>query len=248
MRWTSTMGVGAFYNGTERFGLITDRLTSPAWASSRPLVLIHHGANQNAHQAMFEGTYAGTTGLQVTQALVAAGFDVLAIDASSTQNWGNQASLDASNVALTWGTARGLRPSRSLLLLSYSMGGLPALNYHRRENDFPVKAWCGVIPAINLNDLYVRNALGASTFITDAYGGSENLFAIGAQYDPYQHLGTGPPSRLIYSEDDDVTRKQWVTDYAAATPDTDVVSLGNVGHSIQNLNPADITSFFEAHA
>jgi dienelactone hydrolase len=205
-----------------------------------PLCLMLHGANQTSY------ALAATMAPTYVASLRAAGFVVLAIDASGIQNWGNDASATAIDAALDWAEDRaGADTSNGIATMGFSMGNLTILNWAKQStaNRAKVAAYAGIIPALDIDDIHDFNRSGSASHIETAYGGLAAYNAAEPTHNPsrYPEYYTFP-GRLWSSSNDTVCLPA-ITAAFGAGAGMDVVTFGAVGHAITGLDPDDVTEF-----
>ena len=158
--------LGVYAAGEGQY-LLVDKDTPRNGTRSGILCLHGHGADATvftpaAHTNSFApGNHA--------RALAEAGFIVLSIDAGGPAPWANNASMSAVSNAYTWltGATGGAKPA-TVGLVGWSMGGLAALNWAKR-NPTLVGAMELFAPATDLD--YFYTVPGYQTNLDIAYSG-----------------------------------------------------------------------------
>lgn len=216
--------------------------------SPTPLILWHHGVTGT------ENDPTGATTLPLAKQLLAAGF-IVACSRASSDNWGNQASLN-NNVALyTYMTAN--YNISGVMGFSISMGGLDGLLIVG-GNLIPYSAWAGVDAVASLSAMFGANAGTYAASIRAAYGiaaDGSNYAALTAGYDPAilaSFANFKIPMRWYHGATDATVVKATNADVmsanvAALAPEERVVTLyGGHVHSTHFADTAsDIRQFFE---
>lgn len=191
-------GLG-YYAAGEDHTLIRERRDT---GDGRRLVLCLHGRGGDSTQ--FNGAFYLLH--QHLMALVAAGYTCLSISAGGPFTWGNDAAMAAISSAVAWaqGSAAGAphRPGAAggkIAVMGWSMGGLNALNWVKRNPSLVSSLWCWA-PALNLG--YFR---GVYAEVNTAYGGAGSYPANAAGHDPYIEPNAyqlGLPIRIGHATDD----------------------------------------------
>lgn len=240
--YSSVQGTSA-YAPAERVTLLRPTRLQP----HRRAVLFAHGANGT-------GADGNSYGTQPTMArhaarLAAMGHVVLAADFGGAQAWGNDAALASCDAAWTWLKGTGWCATDKVLFYGASMGYLTASRF-AADRPASVAALVGMIPALEPEDLRTRDAIATREPINTAWGLPAGSFVGGAVQTPVPARGrpltrtadvAGIPTRLYYSTGDNVTRPQYVVEYAAARG-ADVVATvtSNVEHSDPPMAAANV--------
>lgn len=160
-------------------------------------VIFLHGAGGYASDAF---TFPGI--LPTLQALVLKGHTVLSIDASGG-NWSNNVAMDKINNAHAYlTTALGARTGK-VGLMGVSMGGGNVLTWAAAN---PTKTACvmGIIPVVDIQDMYANRGAGGS--IDGAYAGGWSQTVYGPHHNPVTLAQAGKyagiPIRTYYGLSD----------------------------------------------
>lgn len=208
MRIVQQSGKGLYRGtGSELHILTTDGKPT----AGRRCVIFLHGVGGDATQ------FSPGNGIWAEQVreLARAGFICLSIDASGLYHWSKPDSVTAVNDAFNYATVT-LGCLSTVDVIGWSMGGLLALNWYRRNlaKVHRIILWN---PVTDLDYAYGVGG-GWTTQINSAYGGSDPSQYNG--YDPIDDVanfvGLGIPVRIYHAEDDVVIPMPQSQAFAAA--------------------------------
>lgn len=202
-----------------------------SWIGKRPPLIYCHPAGGSANATV------GGWGQSLLLHALAQNYLVVAADLGGDQ-WGNDTHLSRIDDALEFAASRGAVGSP--VLVGASMGVLGALGY-ARANPGTVTAVAGIIPALDLADLYGR---GFATLIDAAYPGGYDDAIDGPTRSPVQYAATLPdslPVRLYTASDDPFTVPATADAFVAARPATIRTDVGALGHSETAIFTAALT-------
>lgn len=188
---------------------------------SRRAIIYAHGAGGDALQLQDAKTLASL--VSVAGQIARDPFVVLSADFGGAQTWGNNTALTALEAAWAWLQGSGLCATDKVILAGASMGSLSA---HRFALAHPtwVSGMMLWMPALDIEDIRNRNALGSMDLINTAWGlaAGSTLATGGAQVPtagrPMDHVSTYDtiPTRIEYSTADTVCTSAACDAYAAA--------------------------------
>jgi hypothetical protein len=200
------------------------------------------------------------------EALARAGYVVAIGDISQTLTqgtFGNSTSQSriASLRTFMQGTSSPLRAAAGKMHMVAGSGGVAAMLNYARANPTNVASMVGLLPLLDLQDLYENrtDATVTQAEINAAYGG--NVTASYATHNPSasgnQAALAGIPLKLYYSTNDSYIPVATVTTYKSlletAGGTCEIESLGAVGHTDTGLaydDPnvsTDVADFLRAH-
>lgn len=204
------------------------------WNGTSPAVLAFHGATTSETWCTpIQGSGANHSYLQK---LASKGYIVVS-GMFSSDAWGNAAGTSGVLEAYNWTQANGAKTGK-VGLYAGSMGVSVACNFWL-SNQAKVGAYCFIVPAANLGNVYTDNAsLQAS--MDAAYAGSYALN--GTTHSPHQMtLPTTCPGVVWYASDDTVIRTADSTSFAAQLG-VAAVDIGPGSHSALTNGRGDFTS------
>lgn len=213
----------------------TDVLVEPR-KSNGVGVIVCHGANSTALD------WSQLHGAEILAALARVGYTCWAGDLGGGQTWGNDTSMTRVTEVKTALVALGC--SSRVILLGASMGHLTALRW-AADNPTLARAVVGVMPAVDIEDIRTRDALGSKTLIETAWSITTGT-PVPARGVPLGRTAelAGIPWRAYYGEQDTVTTATAVRALGAALGrSSDAVQIDNTGldHGTPLFNkmPAD---------
>lgn len=198
--------------------------TNRGWAGHVPPLLYLHGSGDNAT------TILAKSGQKPLLDALSQKYAVLACD-FGLQAWGNNTHLlrieeAVAYLAATWGgTAR-------VTIVAGSMGNLGGLRYARLHPE-NVRAYVGIIPALDLGNLQTIPAIAAE--LVTAYSPSGyNDVTMGETYSPVKYadeLDPDLPIHLWTASNDTITVPSTAAAFVAARPQTLRTNIGALGHT-----------------
>lgn len=240
-RFKST-GVGQ-YVASERHAILTHKYTKRDGTVRGVMVFPAHGftaANLNVDAVAIELANAG---------FIVASFDLGAPPGTAFQ-WANDSAMGKADSAFTFLTGTGGAKTDKVLIYGVSGGGLGGLLWAKR-NPSLVSAVAGNIAAIDIPYIHDNDVSSLATEIENAYGGAGSYATNVVGHSPSEFAGdmTAMPTKFWHATDDPYTPISFYTDYANdAGVNTELRSLGAVGHTITAIDPAEVASFMSAHA
>lgn len=203
-----------------------------------PGFIVCHGFNGTPENAIQPGGGAFAT----AQALAPLGV-VNAPDLGGPSTWGNDAAQAKFADAFNYLT-NTLGTKSPIGVVGLSMGGCLALNYFK-NNPTQISALALGMPLVDLAYAHDNNFTAP---IEAAYGGSAGYQAAVATHDPMQNTAAyvGKPIKMWRASNDTVAMTSRQDAFAAATG-CEVVDLGAVGHTLENIPGDQIRSFLAAH-
>lgn len=191
-------------------------------------VIAIHGRNANS-LVWTPGNYIGDH----AKYLALGGYLVLSIDAGGTVPWANNTAMAAVDSAFTHlTTTLGCMPDK-VCLLGWSMGGLTALNWLKR-NPSKVKNLVAFAPGLNLDYFYDNNSTHAAE-IDAAYGGSGHAQYSGhnPQADAASYTGLGAKVHIYQGTADATVPSSQASTFISAVNDSNYTlhSINGAGHT-----------------
>lgn len=239
--------IGQYGGQAGETGYLSRRARQPVGAG--PGIVFLHGRGGNA-----AGHFPYANKLAVGywfDLLAREGFRCMAIDQMGGTSWGNQASTDRVNEAITYlqDPAKGGAKAGKVGIFGYSMGGIAALNWLDQNVAKHACSWL-FAPATDLE--WVHAQTGWTAEVDAAYGG--NYAANKAGQDPTQspanYRGLGP-IHCAHSVDDATIPVQKTRDFVAAVADPQVTltEYAQGGHNavFTNVSDAELVGFYRTH-
>jgi hypothetical protein len=192
------------------------------------------------------------------KAVAEAGYPVISCDLSaaaySGANWGNADHIDAIDDAWEYAkTTFGFKTDK-VGLLATSMGVAGALAW-AAANLTECFAVAGMIPVLDVNDIYVndkgslRAGIGTAYGITHPAAMSTSAEAPMSAHDPTQFGSTalnGLPVRLWTASDDTIaSTTAAATTWAGKGATLTVTDLGAVGHAATSVSASQVVQFLD---
>ncbi len=200
----------------------------------RGVIAIHgHGATSTVWTP---GNFIGDHALYLAKG----GCLVLSIDAGGTAAWANDAAMTAVDNAFTYLTTTLGCMTDKVCLLGWSMGGLTALNWLKR-NPSKVKSIVTFAPAFNMDYFYDNNGT-SKTEIDTAYGGTGHAQYAGhnPQADVVSYNGLGVKVHIYQGTADTTVPPAQAPTFISAVNDSNYIlhSISGAGHStVLNMVP-----------
>lgn len=184
-----------------------------------------HGAS---HTSAMDAT---ATHRFILDAFADAGYVALITEMGGLLTFGNDASRDAFLDSVTYVRARGASTD-PLVLAAGSMGAMPAL-YWASTHLSDVAAIALIIPAVDVKDIYDNDRGGLASDIDTAWGGAAAWAAAEPTRNPINYAASlsSIPIGIWYSSDDTIVLPARVEAFAAVHGNTDLHSMGAVGHA-----------------
>lgn len=222
MTWplASTYGVGRYVAAEADYTIGSSR----AWSGNKPRLIYCHGATSTTAEVFTWPEQVALIRDLAQDYLVTVadlGFDTYGNDLAATRV-GEALAYQAATFGAT-GPA---------VLVGASMGALTAMVY-ALNNPANVAAVVGIIPAVDIADLYTANP-SLQAAINTAYSPAYNDATHGPTHSPVQFaasIAASIPVALFYSSNDTQARPGPVLAFDAARPSTSVTSVGALGHT-----------------
>ncbi len=202
---------------------------------------------------------AGVTRICAT--LAVNGFYGLGGDFGGPTTMGNDVELAAMEGAVDSLLASGNCASDKVILIGASMGML-SISRYAMEHPTKVAGMVGLIPAIDIEDLRTRDALGTRSMINTAWSLPVGSYIGGSDQTPVPTRGkpldsanlaavAAIPTPLWGASDDTVATAAAVAAYAAARANVVTHNVGALGHTdaaVRAVDPADVLAFCQTYA
>lgn len=238
MPLVSSYGSGEYFAAEKHVVLWNPRYSS----GGRPVFYLH-GRGSTALEVM-DPVYGA-----VAAELAKRGYLVIAIDAGSTTNWGNDVSISRISTARTWlqNSKWAADASKPPILLGASMGALPALSFARTNSVAAVATFVGAVDLAWVHDNPPAGITASE--IETAHGGATPYQSGLPTHNPTAFAAslTGKPISCWYTDNDTITPPARVTNFATAA-NANTFSYGAQGHSLTNLPVRQIVDWIEATA
>lgn len=173
--------------------------------------------------------------------LAQAGYVVLAVEAAGIAPWSNAAAMARIDDAYTYAMAQGARPGK-VGVMGYSMGGLTALNWIKRNAGKVDRAWLWA-PVTDLDWARTQGAWGAE--INAAYPSGSAGFNVHDEPQSWRGLC---PITLAHAADDTLVPSSQTDAFVAAVNDPLVTKrpVASGGHVdlFHNVPEAETVRFF----
>lgn len=206
-----------------------------------PIIVLHgHAGDATTTE---EGALVDQNGWLT--ALARAGFVVIGIDAGGPATWSDPAAMSAVDAAYSY-------TSRSKVgLLGYSMGGLVALNWIKR-NTTKVKCALLIEPCTDLTWAYTDPySAGWTTEINNDFGsyGATAGYRVSDEYSTWS--GVGFPIHVIQASDDTVVPLSQSQAFVTGVNDPNITlrtpyPTGNHTGVFANIPASEVTAFFDS--
>lgn len=217
-------------------------------------VVFVHGYGDTAVSPMDISNKLGQ--FELIETLTDAGLPVLTMDFGQTgvtpggeNGWGNATVVARLATAFTYmtGAPVGAKTGK-ILLVGVSMGNISAMNY-AKANPTKVAGLVGVIPVVDMDDIYQNNRSNLRPSIEAAHGITYPA-ALPAGSNPATSQGSlsSVPTRLYYSTGDTVIIPSTVTTLATAIGAA-AIAHGSLEHSeasIQDIDMVDMAVWMKA--
>lgn len=177
--------------------------------------------------------------------LAQAGYLVLAVEAAGQTAWSDQASMDRLTDAYNYVIAQGAKAGK-VGVMGYSMGGLTALNWIKRNVAKVACAWLWA-PVTDLDWARTQNTWG--TEITADYPAGSAGFNV--HDEPQSWRGIGVPIVAAHADDDTTVPSSQTDAFIAAVGDPLVtkrrVATGGHVDLFRSVPEAETTRHFLTH-
>lgn len=180
-----------------------------------------------------------------TWMLAQSGYPLFAVEHGGLAGWSNQAVMDRMDDAYAYAIAQGAKAGR-IGLMAWSMGGLTALNWIKRN---PTKVACAWLwsPVSDLD--WARTAQAAwGTEISAAYPTGSAGFNV--HDEPQSWRGLGIPIRIAHATDDTVVPSSQSDAFVAAVNDPLVtkrdIAIGGHTDLFRHVPESETVQFFKA--
>jgi len=220
-------------------------------------VIVLHGHNGSSLQSTVATSGFGAH----VQALADAGIMVLAIDAGGPVAWSSPAAMTAITSAYTWLTGAGGAHSGKVGLFGWSMGGLTALNWLKRNPSLVAGTWlwapCSDLdwarPTAGYTPAYATGGVnGAWQTEIDAAFGSYAATAGYRVRDEYSTWTGKGPIRIAHANNDTTVpigqSTAFIAGVADATVTQRVVTTGDHTGVMDQVPTSETVAFFSAAA
>lgn len=222
-----------YYEMRTRTGGIVTAQEDAVWfpsgnrATGKPGVILLHGATApsqfNSHNARWESVALGA-------ALARAGFGVIA-GAMGGDTFANDAVMGYVTNAHAYLAAQTGASSTRVHLVGVSMGGAVGLRW-AIQNPTKVASYTGIIPLVDIDNLYQSNAGGLRASIGTAWGVTHpTALPAGANLPAQAGALSGVvPTQLFYAADDTQIPASTVI-AMGTTLGAEAINVGNLGHT-----------------
>lgn len=175
------------------------------------------------------------------------GITSLAADLGGGETYGNATADAGMNDALTFLKANGANDT-PVGLLGGSMGGAVAANW-TRTHLASVACIAMLIPALDLEDIRSNNRGGFASSIESAYGGNTAWQATRLTRNPVEFAAAlaSIPIAIWYSTNDDVCLPARINAFADSHGNTELFSIGAVGHTAFVADGMEIANWMNQH-
>lgn len=147
-------------------------------------------------------------------------------------NWNNddgRTGVGGCATAIRAASSPARASSGPVVLVGTSMGFTVAAGW-AKSNLSDVAAIVGILPLVDLDDLWNRDWNSSRAAINTAYGGLYVPATMGAERNPMLSAGTlNVPIRLYYAADDPGVLPATIAAFDAAAPNVTTVNLGSIG-------------------
>lgn len=224
--------------GRRRFVVYGDPMSD----TPKPLVIYHHGSNENAQSIKTDAKNG------IIAALKSNGYLIAASDAHGN-NWGNQAAID--DYVKLYGFVESSCVSNKVLFLCQSMGGLSGL-LSLVDGRIPnVKGWYGIYPCTNLTNNYAQPGLTSGINSAYSISGGNPYATATAGHDPNLISASSFPNiryRASASYSDTLVPRagNWdlmATILSGKLEASTLDATGDHGH-VSHFSAADVVDFF----
>lgn len=173
-----------------------------------------------------------------------AGNVVLSADLGGVNTQGNDTAVARITSAYTYLLTLGVLPT-TIAMIGHSMGGLNAFVW-AAQNLSKVQCIIGIVPAINLNDIWTNNRGSLTADINTAYGGTYDPNTLGAVHNPYtimQNNGyVGLKAQVYYGDTDIICLSTYATQLAVAYPNDIIATKMICGHTDTAFDLVNVTA------
>lgn len=212
---------------------------------THPAVLCCHGHGGDSGQFQPFGKTGSSPGWHAWN-LAMAGYLVLAVDhgAAPHAEWSNQSAMDRLTDAYNYAMAQGAKPGK-VGLFGWSMGGLTALNWIKRNPTLAACAWLWA--AVTDLDWARLNSSWGPEITTDYPSGSAGF---NVHDEPTSWRGVCPIT-FAHADDDSVVPPSLTDTFVSAVADPKVkkrsVPTGNHTALFTQVPSAETIAFFKAN-
>lgn len=257
-----TYGVG-YSASAPAEGYLIQRQKGIPLDNSVPLILGLHGHGGSAFTFMPSGDVNYQAPGYHARNLVEAGFAFLSVDDGGASAWGDAAALARIDDAIAWAHAQGYKTDK-IGLMGYSMGGLAALNWIKRNAAKVAGAWLWA-PATDLD--FFNGTAGYVPAYANPNNAPQGAYSaeIQADYNPYGAGSAGfrihdepasfrgiAPIKIAQADDDATVPPAQNTSFVANVNDPLVTfrEIANGGHTglFAGVPAAEVVQFYEGLA
>lgn len=180
------------------------------------------------------------------------GHFLLSADLGGNATWGNNTVIARITSAVNYMLLQGVSPGKITLLLG-SMGTVGGYAW-AAANLGLVSCVVGMLPVVDLTDVWANNRGGYTATINAAYGGAYSEAAFGAQHNPktmaLAGAYAGMPMQLWYGTTDAIVIPATVVAFQAAVGASCIAYPIVGGHAETTIGNIDLTvmnAFIDAH-
>lgn len=244
MALCTTRSVGG-YVASEAATISVDRLYKPN-ASKRPVIVFLNGGDDREYLTSV------AAGSHIYPVLVEYGIPFISAAFGGALLWGN--ATTTTRIGEAWTYVKAITGCKTDKFVGIGVSkGFTAMANYTRANPANVAALVGIVPAVNVSDIYDNSRPLASQAEINAAYPSGGWAANKATRDPALNIATAAsqaiPTKLIYGTSDTTTLASTITSYATAVGAT-AVSKGAYGHADTGpqINPnADVMDFISPY-
>lgn len=250
MGYSASLGVGR-YSPSELSALYVPRSVDTA----KRAIIYAHGAGGDGSQPLDATNQRGVYNNII--ALVNAGFIVLSGDFGGAQTFGNDTELAAMEGAWSYLQTSGLCATDKVILTGASMGFM-SISRFAKEHPTQSAGMIGWIPAIDIEEMRISDAIGLRDLINAAWGltaGSTSqsvsppASTVPVRGRPLDSANLAAvasvPTHLWYSSGDTVTKPSGVTAYVAGRANATAHLCSSAEHSDAAIIAADVSATVE---
>lgn len=176
--------------------------------------------------------------------LAQAGYPLLAVEHGGIAGWSNQAVMDRMDDAYAYAMSLGAKPGK-VGIMAWSMGGLTALNWIKRNVAKVACAWLWA-PVTNLDWARTAQASWGTEIVADYPSGSAGF---NVHDEPQSWRGTGIPMVLAHADDDTVVPSSHTDSFVTAVADSGVtkrtISTGGHVDLFRQVPQSETAGFFK---
>lgn len=171
--------------------------------------------------------------------LLAQGYAIVVVGNKGPLTYGNDAAIDSVDKAIAWARANWAHPTAKVVVMGYSMGGIPS-TYYAKNNASKVAGFLGFAPGLDL--AWLASTVPYNTEVTAAFGGAPP-----AGRDPMSFASTFPvPAKLYHAKDDSaipIAKTQAWYDALTGKKELTIFPSGDHAGFWNMLDPTEIASW-----